>query len=308
MSKKKKLIEESFNKMKTIVESRLNEAPAAQPAAPAAAPAQGQQPAAQPAQGQQPAANPQDQQKAQQLAKATDAEMDKAMKMAVGNIGDILSKFASTQGDKDGELDAPGNEKQAAAQPAQGQPAQGQKQVMESEDSACLVINEKMLDEELRKMNEDVQNEAVGAIAGGLALSAPKLTQWIGKGVGAIGKKVDSKRLGTWGQKLEKFGHKWHHAYIDLIAKGVAVVMPKAANGQKPNYKDPQVQKIANVVFISLVAAMGANAAAGAAHAAQTGQTAVAAVEGGLAGVKGFESSEAVLKGIAPLLKSMGIG
>lgn len=304
MSNKKKLIEESFNKMKTIVESRLNEAPAAQPAA---APAQGQQPAAQaaaPTQGQQPAANPQDQQKAQQLAKATDAEMDKAMKMAVGNIGDILSKFASTQGDKDGELDAPGDEKQAPAQPAQGQqaaqPAQGQQQVMESEDSACLVINETLMEQQL--------DEAGLAIAGGLALSAPKLTQWIGKGVGAIGKKVDSKRLGTWGQKLEKFGHKWHHAYIDVIAKGVAMVMPKDANGQKPNYKDPQVQKIANVVFISIVASMGAYAASGAASAAQAGETAVAAVEGGLAGVKGFESSEAVLKGIAPLLKSMGIG
>jgi len=302
MIKKKQLIEESFNKMRTIVESKLYEAPVQgqQPASPA----QGQQPAAQPVQavqGQQQAANNQDQQKAKQMAAATDAEMGKVMKMAVDNIEGILSKFANTQGDRDGEIDAPGDEKQAAAQPAQGQPTQGQQQVMESSASGVIMINESMLEEEL-------QNEALGMLAGGIALSAPTITKWIGKGVGALGKKVDSNRLNTWGEKIAKFGDKWHHAYINTIATAVAKFMPADANGQKPNYKDPKVQKIANVIFISIVAAMGAGAASGAAQAAQTGQTALAAVEGGLAGVKGFESSEAVLKGIAPLLKSVGIG
>jgi len=304
MAKKKQIIEESFKKMKTLLESRLSEAPVAQPAvAPAAAPA------AQPATQQAAPAPAQNQQQTVQKSQAVDAEMDKAMKFAVGNIDNLLAKFAATSGDKDGELDLPGQDKESPAQPTQGQsqPAQGQaqgqtgQQVMESEGGQYLKVNEGMLDEGL-------QQEAIGMLAGGIALSAPTITKWIGKGIGALGKKADSKSIKWVGDKMAKFGDKWHHAYIDTIAKGVAKLMPPNKEGVKPTYKDPKVHKIANVIFMSLVAAMGVGAATGAAHAAATGHSALATVEGGLAGVKGFESGSEILKGITPLLKSMGIG
>ena len=112
MAKKKQIIEESFKKMKSLLETKLHEAPVAAPAAQA-------QPAAQPAAAPDP--------KVQQASNAMDAEMNKAMKMAVGNIDTILAKFVATSGDKDGELDAPGEPqdgKQVVAsseQPVQGQ-------------------------------------------------------------------------------------------------------------------------------------------------------------------------------------------
>lgn len=309
MAKKKQIIEESFNKMKTLLESRLSEAPSAAPAAPAAQPA-----AASPA---QPAAQPDP--AVQQKSNAMDAEMDKAMKIAVGNIDDVLKKFVATQGDKDGVIDAPDlpktgektgekpsqdNQAGQTDQAGQAGQAQGQtgKQVMESEGGqGYLVINESLLEEEL-------QQEAIGMAIAGAVLSAPTITTWMGKGVSALGKKVDSKYIRWAGQKMAKFGKKWHHAYINTIAMAVAGVMQPKGDGTPAHYKDKDVQKIAKVIFMAIVAAMGVGAASGATHAAAHGHSALAAVEGGLAGVKGTETAGELLKGIAPILKSMGIG
>ena len=280
MFRNKKIIEESFDKMKDLISDRFNKTAS-----------------------DIKLENQGGQQKTQQMSSAMDAEMNNAMKLAVGNIGNILKGIADSSGDKDGQLDAQGQEAQGTdkQQNSVQSQSQTQSQVSENAVSSYLNVNEEML-------NKEVQQEAVGMLAGGLALSAPTIISWVGKGVGAIGKKADSKTMNWVGKKMEKFGEKWHHAYINTIAKAVASLMAPDENGNKMTYDNPKVQKVANIVFMSIVAVMGAGAASGATAAAASGQSALATVEGGLAGVKGIESSSSLLRGMLPILKSLGIG
>ena len=49
----------------------------------------------------------------------------------------------------------------------------------------------------------------------------------------------------SWvGEKMAKFGEKWHHAYINTIAKAVASLMaPDKGEGNKLTYDNPKGSK-----------------------------------------------------------------
>jgi len=229
MSKKKKLIEESFNKMKSLVENRINEAPVAPGAtAPAAA--------APAAPAQQPVADPQRDQKISQNIYAT---MDQAMQTLVNKLPGLLANFAKSSGDKDGAIDAPGvYDNNNQGQPAQGQPAQGQP-IQEGRVNEITFNEAKFLE----CMDEGELNEA-GLL--GLAASAPAILKYGGKASQWVGKKMNSAWLQKWGDKTAKAGEKLHHKYIAVIEKALKPFMPNAT--------PEQLHKAADGIFMGGVA------------------------------------------------------
>jgi len=227
MNNKKKIVEESFNKMKTLLESRIGEAQAA-PAAPAAQ---------QPAQAQQPAADPQRDQK---ISQNIDATMDQAMAKMVQGLPAVLANFAKAGGDKDGALDAPGVYDNDAS--AQAQPAQAGAQPIQEGMMNEITFNEAVF---METMGEGELNE--GGILG-LAMAVPAILKYGGKAAEWTGKKMNSGWLQKWGGKTAKAGEKIHHKYIGVIEKAIAPFMPKA--------NKEQIHKAANGIFMGGVAIM----------------------------------------------------
>jgi hypothetical protein len=222
MNNKKKLVEESFKKMKTLLESRIGEAQAA-PAA--QQPAQVQQPA------QKPAADPKRDQK---IGQNIDATMDQAMAKMVQGLPAVLAKFAKAGGDKDGALDASGVYDNDGAN-AQAQPIQ---EGMVNE----ITFNEAVF---METMGEGELNE--GGILG-LAMAVPAILKYGGKAAEWTGKKMNSQWLQKWGGKTAKAGEKIHHKYIGVIEKVIAPFMPNA--------NKEQLHKAANGIFMGGVAIM----------------------------------------------------
>jgi len=221
MSNKKKLIEESFNKMKNLIENRINEAPTA-PAAPAQ---------------QQVAADPQRDQK---IAQNIDATMDQAMQTMINKLPGLLANFAKNSGDKDGVIDAPGvydNQDGAVAGQPSAQP--GGQPIQEGKVNE-ITFNEAKFFE---CMDEGELNE--GGLLG-LAASAPAILKYGGKASQWIGKKMDSAWLQKWGGKTAEAGEKLHHKYISVIEKALKPFMPNAT--------PEQLHKAADGIFMGGVA------------------------------------------------------
>jgi hypothetical protein len=240
MAKNKKIIEESFSKMKTLLESKLNEAPAA---APMAAPLAPTQPAQQPAGQQAPAADPQRDQK---IAQSIDATMDQAMAKLVQGLPDILGNFAKTAGDKDGAIDAPGvydnNAEQGAQPKAQPSalPQQGAAKPIQESD----MVSEIRFDE--AKFMECMGEELNEGGLLGLVASAPVILKYGGKASSWVGKKMNSQWLQKWGGKVSQSGEKLHHKYISVIEKAIKPFMPNAT--------PEQLHKAADGIFMGGVA------------------------------------------------------
>jgi len=227
MNNKKKIVEESFNKMKTLLESKINEAQVA-PAAPAA-----------PAQAQKPAVDPQRDQK---IGQNIDATMDQAMAKLVQGLPSVLAKFAKSGGDKDGALDAPG----VYDNNAQAQPAQTGAQPIQEGMISEITFNESMFMGAIGEgLNEEDLNE--GGILG-LAMAVPAILKYGGKAAEWTGKKMNSQWLQKWGGKTAKAGEKIHHKYIAIIEKAIAPFMPNADKAQ--------IHKAANGIFMGGVAIM----------------------------------------------------
>jgi len=226
MSKNKKILEESFDKMKSLIESKLNEAPlaAAQPAAQAA-----------PAQPQQAAVD--SKKRDQQISQNIDVTMDAAMKTLVDNLPGVLANFAKTAGDKDGALDAPGVYDNNAEQPS-GQ-SNGQAAPIQEGESREITFNESKF---MECMGEEL-NEA-GIL--GLVASAPAILKYGGQASKWVGKKMNSAWLQKWGEKTAKSGEKLHHKYIGLIEKVLKPLMPNAT--------PEQLHKAADGIFMGGVA------------------------------------------------------
>jgi hypothetical protein len=265
MSTKKQLIEQSLNKMKILVESRINEAPT--PGAVGATPA--------PAPGTQaPAVDPQRDQK---IAQNIDVTMDQAMQTMVSKLPGLLSNFAKSSGDKDGVIDAPGvydNNTQSAGQSAAGKaPAQAAPGQTIQEGK----INEITFDE--GKFMECMDEELSEGGLLGLIASAPAILKYGGKAASWTGEKMNSAWLKKWGNKTAKAGEKLHHKYIAVIEKALKPFMPNAT--------PEQLHKAADGIFMTGVAILFAGSLA---H------------PGMLTGVKGAELGE---KGLAVLQKVM---
>lgn len=268
MSRNKKLIEESYNKMKSLLENRLNEQPGAPAAAPTAAPA-AQQPA------QQPVADPN---RDATIAKNIDATMDQAMATVVKNLPNMLANFAKTTGDKDGALDAPGvYDNNAQQAPAQGQQAPAQAQPIQEG-----VMKEITFDEsKFMECMGGGELEEGGLI--GLVASAPAILKYGGQATKWIGKKMNSQWLQKWGGATAKAGEKLHHKYIHVIEKALKPLMPNAT--------PDQLHKAANGVFMGAVGVLFAGSLA---H------------PGMLTGIKGAELGQSALAALQKSLPSLG--
>ena len=94
-------------------------------------------------------------------------------------------------------------------------------------------------------IKEDAVNEAIGALSGNLALSAPAIVQMAGRATKWLGKKVDANWLKKAGEALNHFGNAWHHKYEDLIFKAIKKLNPQA--------DDKKARNAARAVLLSIV-------------------------------------------------------
>ena len=273
MAKNKRIIEESFDKIKHLIESRINEAPVGQ-----AIPAANQPSAVPPTQPVVQDTKARD----QKISQNIDATMDAAMQKIVQNLPSVLGNFAKTSGDKDGVLDAPGvydNNAQQGSQP-QAQPSaipqQGTAQPIQEG-----VVNEITFDESVfMNIMEGELNEA-GLLS--LVVSAPAIMKYGGQAAKWTGKKMNSGWLQKWGGKTAKAGEKLHHKYVALIEKALKPFMPSAT--------PEQLHKAADGIFMGGVAILFAGGLAD---------------PGMLTGVKGTELGQLALKGLSKALPSLG--
>lgn len=198
-----------------------------------------------------------------------DANLEQQMDIALGQLMQALpqelQQVATTQGDRDGQLElvgqpqAPQQQQPQVTQQTQGtQPAQGTQPIAENE-----------------------LNEAILSVLAGGALALPAIGNLIGKTMSFLGKKTDSQTLQAMGQKVNHAAHNLHHKYESIIDK---ILMPLTKNA------NPQTRKNINTaVFYALVAVLGGVGAVGATHAVHGGNVGLAAVEGGLSTIKASE-------------------
>jgi len=234
MSKNKQLIEESFNKIKSILENVIIEAPIATSAtAPESTP-----------NPQQPAESDPD--RDQKIAKNIDVTMDQAMATVVKSLPKVFANFAKTTGDKDGVLDAPGVYDNNAQQSKQQQSGQA-KPIQEGEYRELTFDESKFLE-----CMGGGQIEEGGLI--GLVASAPAILKYGGQASKWVGKKMNSQWLQKWGNKAAEAGEKLHHKYIHAIEKVLKPLMPNAT--------PEQLHKAANGAFIGIVGVLFAGSLA----------------------------------------------
>ncbi len=209
---------------------------------------------------------------------AFEHEIDTALSQIVQTLPQELQKVATTQGDRDGQLEPVG---QTAQQPLAGQ--QTVQATQQSQTSQPAVPTQQVAETEL--------DEALLATIAGGALAAPAIAGLIGKTASFLGKKLDNQTIQAFGEKVSHMAEHLHHKYIGTIEKLISPLTQRA---------DPQTRtKIANGIFYALVATLGGAGALGASHAAHSGNLGLAAIEGGLTGVKASELISAV-RGIIP--------
>lgn len=266
MNNKKKIIEESFNKMKSLLESRLSEASMVQPAQPGQQAQQlGQQPRQQ---AQQPGQQPKNPQRDKEISKNIDVTMDQAITQVVKGLPAVLDKFVKSSGDKDGALDAPG---------VYDNNAQPKNTIQEG------AVNEVVFDESkfMEAFGEQELDESAFISS---FMAAPAILKYGGQFAKWTGNKMNSKWLQKWGGKTAEAGEKLHHKYIQGIEKIIARFMPNASQ--------EQIHKAANVIFMG---AVGIAFADGLSHPGIF-----------LNGVKGAELGEFALSKIGNILPKIG--
>jgi len=138
---------------------------------------------------------------------------------------------------------------------------------------------------EMKKLAaKDEEMEEGLATAAGIAISLPKMVEWIGKALGWITNKI-RKVLGK--EKLERnvivdFAHSWHHLYIVGIKKLLKLVFGK-------KLPDDRAEKLAERIFYIIVAGLFLSAGLTTVKAFMKGDSILAGVEGALTSVKGSE-------------------
>jgi hypothetical protein len=247
MQKKKSLLEEvekTWSVAKLIKEA--NAVPVAsgqaqaQPA-PAQTQTQGQRA---PQQNQAPgqAGQNQAQMNPQQVQKNIATTMDQGMAELIKTLPTILQNFTATAGDKDSQLDLPGQPTQNTNQPTpQAQTAQPTQQVKESKNNRELKFDESKFKSHLEKE----LNEA-GIL--GLIASAPAIMQLGGKLLGWTGKKTNVQFMQKWGKSVADAGNSLHHKYIGVLEKAVSPFMKNATPEAK--------HQAAEAMFMTLVAGL----------------------------------------------------
>ena len=107
---------------------------------------------------------------------------------------------------------------------------------------------------------ESLLNESItGLVASGL-LAAPKLIQWLGKGIGLLAKKFTKKDDSTAAKQIEKFGKKWENSYISLLETAIKLTgflksNWKTENGQIDKDKLRLIAKVLYAIILGLALA-----------------------------------------------------
>lgn len=174
----------------------------------------------------------------------------------------------------------PGNRPPTTTPPANAPTPEEEKALKAGLDAALAQLPTALQHVSPEEIQQESMEESLALLAG-LGLSAPAVVKMIGKGLAAMGKKVDAKVIQSVGEKVAKFGEKWHHAYEGSIKKFVLKMYPTLA----PDKAD----KAAKAILISLIATLGAVSAYGVAHSAIAGHAGAAVGEAGLTTIKASE-------------------
>ena len=109
--------------------------------------------------------------------------------------------------------------------------------------------------------NEGQLNESVTAMVVSGLLAAPKIIEWIGKGVGFLVKSFSKKDESSIGKSIEKFGHKWEKFYMSLIKGAIKLTGFLESNWKKGKEVDEEkLELIAKVIFAVILAVAAGNA------------------------------------------------
>lgn len=236
------------------------------------------------AQGEAPAASAEPQNNQQNDA-AFEREIDTAMNQLMQTLPAELQKVATTQGDRDGQLEPVGQESQQATPARPTNNATQSTQTPVAPTGTARVAEGAGLD------------EAIGALIGGAAMALPAITGLVGKGLSFLGAKADNETITAIGHKVEHAAHSLHSKYLKVLQ---GIISPYIAS------LPPVMQKqVTNGVFYAIVAALGVAGAAGAAHAAHGGNIGLASVEGGLTTVKASEILNAAKEIIPRILSTV---
>jgi len=186
----------------------------------------------------------------QQVQKNIQTTMDQGMADLINQLPAILQNFTATVGDKDRQLDLPGqnNTQSKQAQPTQPKNAQAQTQsqvkpqvqVAESESVRELKFDESKFNSHFKELNE-------GGILG-LVASTPAIMQLGGKLLSWTGKKTNTQFLQKWGKSVGDAGNNLHHKYIGVLEKVVAPFM----KGQSKE----AIHQASEAMFMTLVAGL----------------------------------------------------
>jgi len=107
---------------------------------------------------------------------------------------------------------------------------------------------------------EAIINESItGIVASGL-LAAPKLIQWLAKGVSVLSKKFTNKDESTAAKQIEKFAKKWENSYIALLEGAIKLTgflksSWKTKDGQTDKEKLRLVAKVLYAIILGLALA-----------------------------------------------------
>lgn len=160
----------------------------------------------------------------QNVQKNVQTNMDQAMSVLAQQLPAILKNFTATVGNKDGQIEVPG---QQNAQP---------QQVRESE----LKFNEEKYKSNYGELNE-------GGLLG-LVASAPAILQLGGKILQRLGSKTNPNIVQKFGGVVAKAGESLHHKYIGAIEN---ILNPFMRNASPDTRK-----KAAEALMMSLVAVL----------------------------------------------------
>lgn len=236
-----------------------------------------QQPAQQQSAQQQQPVQQQQQQPTTNLDPAkVDQAMAQGMDAMIKNLPNLLKKFTTTVGDKDGQLDT-GDEKPQAQQGAQAntQQAAQNKQVQEGGKKRELMFDEEKYNSECKDLQE-------GGLLG-LVASTPAIMQMGGKLLQKMGSKTNPNFIQKFGKTVADAGEKLHHKYLGVIEKAISPFMPSAT---------PEVKKkAAEAMFMVLVTGLFAS---GLSHPDL------------LSGVKGKEMADYVAQLMPSAMSSIG--
>lgn len=160
------------------------------------------------------------------------------------------------------------------------------------EDAVKLLNPEELKEVDLSEAviteEKEVVNEAIGSLVIGGLLAAPKLIEWLGKGIKFIAKKItgkDESKIAEW--IIEK-GHNWEKLYIKAIITAVKLTgfAKQVWKKEDGSIDEQKLVIVAKVLFAVILAVAGGMAIKG---VLSTNSAIIQALETTFAGVKASE-------------------